>query len=146
MRHEIAGMAALLIFEGSGLLDFSSEEWCDYFRRWLNETGLPSHTVIGRALTFCTCFEYFGESRFTKAGWTRSEEAAVKILEDANLDSNSATAHLVPIAQKMLDTLPARKSSWIEVGRSWRKLAGSNLTTRALRVWSASQVGSKHGL
>ncbi|WP_050403027.1 hypothetical protein [Bradyrhizobium embrapense] len=82
VQSAIAGMAALLIFEGCNLLDFSNKEWCDHLRRWLGETGLPNHKVIGRALTFRTCFEYFSESRFTEAAWMRSKEAAVKILAD----------------------------------------------------------------
>ncbi|MGY3443272.1 hypothetical protein [Bradyrhizobium sp. USDA 4473] len=143
VRYEIAGMAALLIFEGRDLLDFSSEKRCDYFRKWLNEAELPNHTVIARALTFRTCLEYFGESRFTEAGWARSEQAAFKILEDANRDPKSETAHLAPIARKTLDNLPARKSTWIEVGKSWRELAGAKLTARALRVWGALQVKPK---
>ncbi|WP_316397028.1 hypothetical protein [Bradyrhizobium sp. 33ap4] len=144
VRYEIAGMAALLIFEGSNLLDLSSQEWCDCFRKWLNDAGLPNNAVIGRALTFRTCFEYFGESRFTEAGWTRSEEAAVKILEDAKLDPNSETAHLASIARKVLDTSPSWKGSWIEAGRSWRKLTETSLTPRALRVWSASQMEKRN--
>ncbi|MGY3134003.1 hypothetical protein ACVWZM_004685 [Bradyrhizobium sp. USDA 4501] len=146
VRYEIAGMAALLIFEGSGLRDFSSEEWCDYFGKWLNEPALPNHTVIGRALTFRTCLEYFGESRFTEEGWARSEQAAFKILEDANRDPDSEAANLAPIARKTLATLPARKSNWIEVGRSWRKLASAKLTAQALRVWGASQAKPNHRL
>ncbi|MEY9278852.1 hypothetical protein [Bradyrhizobium yuanmingense] len=140
VRCEIAGMAALLVFEGDGLLDFSSREWCDYLRRWLSEAGLPAHTIIGRALTFRTCFEYFAESRFTESGWARSETAALEVLEDAKRDPNSEAARFAPIAEKMLDTLPARKSRWIEVRKSWRALANSSLTARALRVWSASQM------
>ncbi|MCP1838264.1 MULTISPECIES: hypothetical protein [Bradyrhizobium] len=140
VRCEIAGMAALLIFEGGNLLDFSSQEWCDHLRRWLSETGLPNHKIIGRALTFRTCFEYFSERRFTEAAWTRSQEAAVKILEDAGLAPNSEAASLAPIAQKMLETLPARKCRWIEVGKSWSKLADTSLAPRALRVWSASYM------
>ncbi|WP_141342937.1 hypothetical protein [Bradyrhizobium sp. USDA 3458] len=140
VRCEIAGMAALLIFEGGNLLDFSSQEWCDHLRRWLSETGLPNHKIIGRALTFRTCFEYFSERRFTEAAWTRSQEAAVKILEDAGLAPNSEAASLAPIAQKMLETLPARKCRWIEVGKSWSKLVDTSLAPRALRVWSASYM------
>ncbi|KRP91733.1 hypothetical protein AOQ73_24480 [Bradyrhizobium pachyrhizi] len=140
VRCEIAGMAALLIFEGGNLLDFSSQEWCDHLRRWLSETGLPNHKIIGRALTFRTCFEYFSERRFTEAAWTRSKEAAVKILEDAGLAPNSEAASLAPIAQKMLETLPARKCRWIEVGKSWSKLVDTRLAPRALRVWSASYM------
>ncbi|WP_456779738.1 hypothetical protein [Bradyrhizobium sp. USDA 3315] len=140
VRCEIAGMAALLIFEGANLLDFSSEEWCDHLRRWLSETGLQNHKVIGRALTFRTCFEYFSESRFTEAAWMRSKEAAVRILEDAGLDPISEAASLAPIAQKMLQTLPARKCRWIEVGKSWSKLVDTSLAPRALRVWSASHM------
>ncbi|BBC02361.1 MULTISPECIES: hypothetical protein [Bradyrhizobium] len=137
MRREIAGMAMLLVLEFRGPPENGSRERCGYLRRWLSQAGLPNHTVIGRALTFRTCFEYFAESRFTESGWTRSERAAFKILEDAKRDPNSETAHLAPIAKKMLDALPARKSRWIEVRKSWKQLAGTSLTPRALRIWSA---------
>ncbi|MGY3131286.1 hypothetical protein ACVIHH_008154 [Bradyrhizobium sp. USDA 4518] len=140
VRCEIAGMAALLIFEGGNLLDFSNKEWCDHLRRWLSETGLPNHKVVGRALTFRTCFEYFSESRFTEAAWMRSKEAALKILADAGLDPTSEAASLAPIAQKVLETLPARKCRWIEVGKSWSKLVDTRLAPRVLRVWSASHM------
>lgn len=140
MQCEIAGMAALLVFEGADLLDLSSREWCDCLRRWLSEAGLPAHTIIGRALTFRTGFEYFAESRFTESGWTRSETTALKILEDAKDVPNSEAVRLAPIAEKMFDTLPARKGRWMEVRKSWIDLASASLTAPALRVWSASQM------
>ncbi|MGY3614163.1 hypothetical protein [Bradyrhizobium sp. USDA 10063] len=140
VQCEIAGMAALLVFEGADLLDLSSREWCDCLRRWLSEAGLPAHTIIGRALTFRTCFEYFAESRFTESGWRRSETTALEILEDAKDVPNSEAARLAPIAEKMLDTLPARKGRWMEVRKSWRELASASLTARSLRVWSALQT------
>ncbi|MGY3695874.1 hypothetical protein HAP41_0000007265 [Bradyrhizobium barranii subsp. apii] len=140
VRCEIAGMAALLVLEGGGLLECSSKGWCDHLRRWLSEAGLPAHTIIGRALRFRTCFEYFAESRFTESGWRRSEAATLKILEDAKRDPNSEAVRFVPIARKLLDTLPARKIRWMEVRKSWRELANASLTARALRVWSASQM------
>ncbi|WP_342723726.1 hypothetical protein AAFG07_32105 [Bradyrhizobium sp. B097] len=140
VRCEIAGMAALLVFEGGGLLELSSREWCDYLLRWLSEAKLPTHTVIGRAMMFRTCFEYFTEGRFTESGWTRSEAAALKILEDAKRAPNSEAARFAPVAKKMLDTLPDRKSRWMELRKSWKELADGNLTARALRIWSVSQI------
>ncbi|WFU54661.1 hypothetical protein QA639_34520 [Bradyrhizobium pachyrhizi] len=143
IRREIAGMATLLLFGGGRLLDCGSEEWCEHLRRWLNEAGLPNHTVIGRALTFRTCFEYFAESRFSESAWNRSEKAALEILLDAERDPNCDTARLAPIAQKMLDTLPTRRSRWIELRKSWRELVRAHLTAGALRVWSATD--KNHG-
>ncbi|WP_246799562.1 hypothetical protein [Bradyrhizobium sp. CCBAU 51753] len=140
VRREIAGMAVLLLFECRGPSEIGSQEWCEYLRRWLNQAGLSNHAVIGRALTFRTCFEYFAESRFTESGWTLSEKTALKILEEAKLDPNSEAARLAPTAHEMLDALPARKSRWIEVRKSWRELAGARLTPRALRVWSTSHM------
>ncbi|MCC8941659.1 hypothetical protein H8A97_42275 [Bradyrhizobium sp. Arg62] len=140
VRCEIAGMAALFVFESGDLLDLGSQEWVAYLRRWLSEVGLPNHQVIGRALTFRTCFEYFAESRFIEAGWNASEDASREILQVAKCDPSSDAARLATIAQNVLDTLPARKRKWIEVGKSWSELANASLTPRALRVWRTSQM------
>ncbi|MVT70255.1 hypothetical protein GPL21_34825 [Bradyrhizobium pachyrhizi] len=140
VRTETAGMATLLVFEGHDLLVFGGRAWCDYLRQWLSETNLSNQTIIGRALTFRSCFEYFAESRFTESGWTRSEKVALGVVEDAKNDPDSDAARLAPFAQKLLDTLPARKIRWINVRKSWRELVSASLTPRALRVWSASRT------
>ncbi|MCD9825459.1 hypothetical protein [Bradyrhizobium japonicum] len=139
MQGEIAAMAALLVFEGAELLDFDTQGRVEYFQRWLNEVGLPAHTVVGRALTFRTCFEYFAESMFTESAWKRSEKASRKVLEEAKRDPNSKAARLAPTARRLLDTLPARKSKWIRIGKSWRELADAHLKPGALTVWRISQ-------
>ncbi|MCP3460570.1 hypothetical protein [Bradyrhizobium sp. CCGUVB23] len=52
VQAEIAGMAALLMFDGADLLDLGSQEQVDFLRHWLHEVGLETHTVVGRVLTF----------------------------------------------------------------------------------------------
>ncbi|KRR11020.1 hypothetical protein CQ12_40110 [Bradyrhizobium jicamae] len=39
----------------------------------------------------------------------------------------------------MLNDLPARKTKWIEVGKSWRELADACVMSSALRDWTSSQ-------
>ncbi|MCP3460396.1 hypothetical protein [Bradyrhizobium sp. CCGUVB23] len=140
VQVEIAGMAALLMFDGADLVDLGSHEQVEFLRHWLSEVGLQAYTVVGRALTFRVCFEYFAEDRFTDFGWRLSEKALRKALEAPEHAPNSDTMRLASHARRMLDGLPARKNKWIEVGKSWRELADACLTSSALRDWTSSQT------
>ncbi|UVO30383.1 hypothetical protein [Bradyrhizobium arachidis] len=135
VQAEIAGMAAFLIFDGADVLDRSNRERVEFVRQWLSESGLQTNTIVGRALTFRACFEYFKDSRFTESGWKRSEKLFCEDFGDAARDPNSDAAP-ASNAQKVLDDLAARKSKWIEVGKSWRELADACLTSSALRDWT----------
>ncbi|KRR10525.1 hypothetical protein CQ12_40675 [Bradyrhizobium jicamae] len=141
VQVEIAGMAALLMFDGAALLDLGSQEQVEFFRHWLSEAGLQTHMVVGRVLTFRACFEYFAENKFTDFGWRLSEKALRKAIEESERAANfSDSMRLASNARRVLDVLPARKSKWIEVGKSWRELADACLTSSALRNWASSQT------
>ncbi|WP_027556317.1 hypothetical protein [Bradyrhizobium sp. Cp5.3] len=136
-----AGMALLLDFDDADFLPLDSEEQREFFRQWLSEVGLPAYAVVGRALTFRACFEYFAESRFSEASWKQSEELFREALEETKGNPHSDAARFAPTAQRLLDEMPARRSRWIEGRQSWRGLADGSLTPDALRKWVTSQMG-----
>ncbi|WP_284274312.1 hypothetical protein [Bradyrhizobium iriomotense] len=136
-----AGIALLLDFDDADFLALDNEEQGEFIRQWLSEVGLPTYAVVGRALTFRACFEYFAEFRFTEVWWKQSEELFREALEETKGNPHSDAARFAPTAQRLLDDMPARKSRWIEVRQSWRELADGSLTPSALRKWVTSQMG-----
>jgi len=142
IQSEIAGCAAYLLFENDDVLALGGLEQLHAVRHWLSEPDLPPYRAVGRAVRFRACFEYFAESRFTDAGWKRSEELFRETIAEATRDPNSDAARFALSAQRMLNDLPARKEKWRQVGHSWRELVQAHLTDEMLSDWSASE-GSK---
>ncbi|MCP3471459.1 hypothetical protein NLM33_14080 [Bradyrhizobium sp. CCGUVB1N3] len=145
LQIEIAGLATFFIFADNNVLTFGDSdvltlgrpELLHSLQRWLNEPDLASCTAAERALTFRVSFEHFAESRFTDAGWKRTEELVRKTLEEAKRDQKFAAAHK---AQNMLKSLSDRKKYWYEAGKSWKELAATYLTVDALAKWADSEA------
>ncbi|WFU40151.1 hypothetical protein QA640_39065 [Bradyrhizobium sp. CB82] len=135
-----AGMALLLNFNDTDFLALDNEQQGEFLQQWLSEVELPTHAIVGRALTFRACFEFFAECRFTELWWKQSEKLFREALEETTDNPHSDVARFSPTAQRLLDDMPARKSRWIEGRQSWRELADGSLTPSALRKWITSQM------
>jgi hypothetical protein len=106
---------------------------------WLGTKGLPSYTVVGRAVRFRACFEFVYTKRFTPEGWTNTEKMFRSIISTGASDSTSDEAKLSPSAFPMLRALPERIEVWREVGIAWKQLLDDHISDEALESWQFRQ-------
>jgi hypothetical protein len=141
IQTEIAQVLTFMMFDDQDhIISEAPEGQRQKLLDWLRDEGRASFKVIGRAVTFKGCFEYFGYGRFDEAGWSLPEEMFRSTIAEAEADPKSEAARMADSARRMLSDLPARKAKWLAVGKSWAALAEKQLSPDALREWSDARM------
>ena len=132
-RQEISFMLHFLLFDEMPPQE-PGAAWQN-LEKWLAETVPLKPRLVGKALTFRSCFEHIFANRFSSKGWQETDNFMRGIVEDGAEDPTSEAGQVAGASFQMLRRLPEQEAKWKSIGQSWNQLVADHLTDASLREW-----------
>lgn len=130
--QDIAALLSTSSYFNEVRQSFGDDNMLDKFWETIDNYSTPSLENAIFLVNFKATFDYLFSSRSSNDGWDIVEKRQESMMQHADLTPNMKN-HLI----RMMQSLPERRATWINLYKSWDDLKANGLSDKNIKLWES---------